>query len=283
MKKFLFLTFILFIGIISMPSISQDLGTLGRFKNKINYPAITSKLPQDGLGVYLDWDNLLTSININGESSVAEYTSTTITHPFHAETNVRYEKDGAYINLEVHFYTGLTNKEVLDAALEMLSFTSMEDINMEYDKNGPCDVYFYSPNDIDNKIQNATCVFRNVIVRADTYSKYIDVRPVLEFLYKKMKPALVNITDFKPVIMSCTVSSEVVSIGEEFYIDVISKDESYIVELHLDFDEELDVLDIKKMRFNFKALQQGTHTISISVLDPKTLLSTNIQKSITVK
>jgi hypothetical protein len=106
MKKFLFLTFILFIGIISMPSISQDLGTLGRFKNKINYPAITSKLPQDGLGVYLDWDNLLTSININGKSWIVEDTNTSITFPFHAETNVRYEKDGASIYLYVHLYTG---------------------------------------------------------------------------------------------------------------------------------------------------------------------------------
>ncbi len=267
-----------------MPSISQDLGTLGRFKNKINYPAITSKLPQDGLGVYLDWDNLLTSINIDGKSWIVEDTNTSITFPFHAKTNVTYEKDGASIYLYVHLYTSLTSKEVLDEALDMLSLTSMEDINMEYDKNGPCDVYFYSPKDVDNRIQKATCVFRNVIVQVDTYSKDIDVRPVLEILYKKMKPALVDITEFKPVVTSCTVSSEVVSIGKDFFIDIVlPKDRLYQVELHRNYHNKLKVLDKKNNRFTFKALQQGTHTISISVLDPKTLLSTNIQKSITVK
>jgi hypothetical protein len=122
-----------------------------------------------------------------------------------------------------------------------------------------------------------------VIVRVDTYSKGTDVRHVLELLHKKMKPALVNITDFKPVITSCTVSSEVVSIGEEFYIDVIPKNENYMVELHHSYGDSLKYLDEKNLRFTLKALQQGTHTISISVLDPKTLLSTNIQKSITVK
>jgi hypothetical protein len=118
----------------------------------------------------------------------------------------------------------------------------------------------------------------------ETYSKYIDVRPVLESLHNKMKTSLVNITDFKPVIKSCTVSSEVVSIGGDFFIDIVlPKDRLYQVELHRNYHNKLKVLDKKNNRFAFKALQQGTHIISISVLDPKTLVSTNIQKSITVK
>jgi hypothetical protein len=205
--------------------------------------------------------------------------------PFHAETSLSYEKDDARINMKVHLFSDLSNTDVLDEALEIMSRTTMMDINKVFDKNGPCDVFFYStPYNESNVISRAICVFRNVIVEVETYSKYIDVRPVLEFLYKKMKPALVDITEFKPVVTSCTVSSEVVSIGGDFFIDIVlPKDRLYQVELHRNYHNKLKVLDKKNNRFTFKALQQGTHIISISVLDPKTLLSTNIQKSITVK
>ncbi len=150
---------------------------------------------------------------------------------------------------------------------------------------GPVMCFFIPPPyNESNVISRAICVFRNVIVEVETYSKVVDVRPVLESLHHTMKTSLVNITDFKPVITSCTVSSEVVSIGEDFFIDIVlPKDTLYQVELHRNYHNKLKVLDKKNNRFTFKALQQGVHIISISVLDPKTLVSTNIQKSITVK
>ncbi len=127
-----------------MASFIANPEAVNRFKHKINYAAITAKLPQDKLGVYLDWEDTLSHLFMD-ESWEVEDINTSMSAPFHAETSLSYEKDDARINLKVHLFSDFSNTDVLDEALEIMSRTTMMDINKIFDKNGPCDVFFYSP------------------------------------------------------------------------------------------------------------------------------------------
>jgi hypothetical protein len=67
MKLFSIILFLLliFAGKLSMAYFIVNPEALNRFKHKINYTAIIAKLPQDKLGVYLDWEDTLSHLLID--------------------------------------------------------------------------------------------------------------------------------------------------------------------------------------------------------------------------
>ena len=268
-----------------MASFIANTEALNRFKQKINYTSIVSNLPNDRLGVYLDWESTLLALMADGSPWAPEDLSITIGFPSHGETSLSYENDDLRIDLNVHLFSDLSNTEVLDEALAIMSRTSMMDINMEYGESGPCDVYFYSPPIYDtNVITSAMCVFRNVLIQVDTLNEEVDVRPVLKVLHSKMEASLVDISEVKPTITSCKISANEVPVDQDFYVEfIVPVEKPNVVELHNDYGDGLEYLDEENLRFNFKAKLQGFHTITFSVLDTKTLYTINVSQTIKVK
>jgi hypothetical protein len=114
MKLFSIILFsiLILVGQLSMASFIANPEAVNRFKHKINYTAIIAKLPEDGLGVYLDWEDTLKHLLSDEPSWEAEDRSTSITFPFHAKTRLSYENDDdARIDLEVHLFSDLSNTE----------------------------------------------------------------------------------------------------------------------------------------------------------------------------
>ncbi len=268
-----------------MASFIVDPEAVNRFKSKINYAEIVSKLPDDTLGVFLDWEDTLLHL-LPDVWEVGDINTTISARiPYHAETGLRYENDEAFIDLSVRLFTDLSNKEVLDLALVKMSYTSMMEINSEYDKNGPCDVFFYYPGlDDSNMISDAICVFRNVIIEVETLSEDIDVRPILATPHNRMKASLVYTSGVKPSIVSCNTSAEEISVDQEFIVEIILPvDKPYIAKLHHTYGDNFEYLGSDKQRFSFRAKQQGIHEVSFSVLDTKNLYTIDVIRSIKVE
>lgn len=276
---------LIFIGKLSMASFIANPEALNRFKQKINYTSIIAKLPNDRLGVYLDWENTLLQLMADVPTWEVEDLSTTIGFPSHGETSLSYESDDVRIDLTVHLFSNSSTKEVVDEALAIMSRTSMMDILKEYDEDGPCDVNFYSPSISDTSVTtSAMCVFRNVLIQVDTLSEEVDVRPVIKALHSKMKASIVDVSEVRPFIISCKVSAEEVAVNQNLYVEfILPANKAYLVELLSGYGDNLEYLNEENLRFNFRAKQQGIHEISFSVLDPKTLYTIDVTRTIKVE
>lgn len=276
------LLLLVFFGENTMSSISLNPEALDKFKSRINYSLVKQELPTDRKRVSVNWEEMLASINVDDEEWMVEDQSVSLLFPFHAERNALFEKGESDIDIDVHLFSDHSNLEVLEEALIILSRTSMTEINMDYDKNGPCDVYFHGES-VEGADERAICVFRNVILEVNASSPGIDIRPVVETFCKKMHKGLIDSNEVEKINITSTISAESVSIEQEFFIKIdLPKDKSYHIKLHQDFNGGLELLNTENNRFNFQTKKRGSHNINISVLDPNTLISSTISFSINV-
>ncbi len=253
-----------------MSSMVLNTEALERFKNKIDYSAVKNTLPLDKKLVHIDWKNVLNCIDVDAnESWMVVDRSISLFEQYHVESNTIYENenenenenDNGDIDIDVHVFSDLSNVEVLEEAMVILSRTSMMDINMEYDKNGPGNVYFFNDS-------RAISIFRNVILDINISDDIADIRFVANSILEKIISGVTKPESINKFGITYSITPQAITINEEFTIQVYTPpDNSYQVKLLQVDDDLIEFINMNNHGFKFKANKRGQYKIIFAVID----------------
>jgi len=192
--------------------------------------------------------------------------------------------------VNVHVFTNVSNRFVIEEAVLLNGYTSMSDINMEYLKDGPGDFYLYSEHwSKEAGDGTAICVFKNIILEIDSNEEdAVDVRPIAKRLVDLMSNSLVKNNEIPEISYKILQSAQEVKTGDSFWIDVqfASKEETDNYEFTLrgsSLPEGLKYVEKDESRYYLKAIQSGTYQFDMWVMDRRTLIVSAATFQIIVK
>ncbi|VAW64570.1 hypothetical protein MNBD_GAMMA10-1750, partial [hydrothermal vent metagenome] len=114
-----------------------------RFKQRINYPAIVQHIGDDKK-VLMEWPKILKKIKISSASVWESYNlSSNILRKNHATISGYFENGKKGITIDMHVFTNVSNQFVIEEAMLLTGYSSMQDVNYKYFEDGPGEFYIY--------------------------------------------------------------------------------------------------------------------------------------------
>lgn len=281
--------FVLIAGVIVVNNVMPDTEMLGRFEQRINYPAIVQHI-SDEEKVVMDWPQALKEITVSKESVWKSYNNSGgILNINHATISDFFESGDKSIRIKIHVLTDVSNKAVVQEAMLLTTYTSMMDIEMEYLKDGPGDFYLYDKHIYGGTgDSDAICVFRNVIIEISTTDDDTDVRPVVKHLVALMTDALVVKKEVPRIKFDVQYSAKEVQAGETFWADITmpstNKVDGYLINFQYEpLPDGLEYVKNEGSRYYIKASKPGNYQFQIWIMDNRTRLTETAVFRVTVK
>ncbi|WP_444995720.1 hypothetical protein [Aliikangiella sp. IMCC44359] len=255
--------------------------TLNRFKSKIDYAVLTQSLKTQS-PIFANWQNNINTLSVNNEvwRRIAK-NPPSIFKEHHAGIEVVFEKGEHQITVMMHILTQQSIQTIFDFMLEMMASTSMLDIPYQYAPDGPGDYYFGHGIHSSTGEQSAYSLYSNIIIVANSIHE-IDVRPVVSEMIKIIKNESIRSHGYKPVALTCSLSSQKISVGNTFKI--------YLSQNQMDTDIDIEniknlfeLIEYKQQEIELKALTPGKHVIPVRFMDTNTLYSNVLNVEVTVK
>jgi len=240
-----------------------------RFKQRINYPAIVQHI-EDSEKVLMDWPRVLEKIKISS-----------VTSKNHSKISDFFEN--------MHVFTNVSNRFVIEEAVLLNGYNSMSDINMEYLRDGPGDFYLYSENwQKKTGDGSAICVFKNIILEIDSSEDDVNVRPVAKFLVNLMSNSLVKNNEIPGISYNILQSAQEVKAGDTFWVDIQFPSGNYPDDYDVDLlttpiPEGLKYVKNDESKYFLKASQPGTYQFEMWVMDRRTLITNTATFEVIVK
>lgn len=272
-----------------MNNLMPEVGMLDRFKQNINYPEIISDVSNDQK-IVADWPEIFKGIKLSDKSVWQSYDhSLGILKKNHATISDFMESGDKNVNVKIHVLSDTSNKDVIEEALLMTSYTSMMDINMEYMNDGPGDFYLHYKHQYGTTgDSSAISVFKNVIIDISTTEEDTDVRPIVHSLIEVLSKSLVATKDTPKIKFKTLYSSQEIKTGDSFWVEVTvpesAKSNNYDIDLQDDpLPDGIEYVKNTGGKYYFKADKPGVYNFQLFIMDERTLITENAKYSVVVK
>ncbi|VAW64742.1 hypothetical protein MNBD_GAMMA10-507 [hydrothermal vent metagenome] len=266
-----------------------NLEGVNRFKQRINYPKIIQHIT-DEKKVQMKWSQVLKKIDISSASAWVSYKeSGSVLSGNHAKFSDFFENGKKNINIQLHVFTGLPNKAVIEKAVLLTGYASAPDIKKEYSKNGPGDFYLYSRHSEEGTgDRSAICVFKNIVLVIKSIENDVDVRSVAKLLVDLMSNSLVKNNEIPEISYNTLQSAQKVKTGDTFWVDIQFSSGNYPDDYDVDLPiipipEGMEYVKNDESKYYLKASQPGTYQFDMWVMDKRTLITNTVTFDIIVK
>lgn len=238
------------------------------FKKKINYPKIITHISNDQK-LLLNWEQYIRQSDFGtGQSWQPISVSQWQEHRSMATLSVLMTHEQKNLDIQVQLVSNKGNAEAVEFAIESLGVTSHTDIMMDLDINGPCDVTLYGEPLPGIAGGSALCVLKNSILRITASEPGPDIRSVLTHFVQPLKKGYVD-TPQAPIVPINLSTIKAINVGDVFFLDAnVTKDDKTSL---IETSDNIENLAEDEHRFTFKAISSGQASITIGVMNTKTL------------
>ncbi|MFK5950129.1 MAG: hypothetical protein QM500_15300 [Methylococcales bacterium] len=268
---------IFLIGNLIMSIFFLNNSALEKFRNSLEYPEIVKSISIDNKIVSLDWVDALKKIQASDTLSLEfESQSISFMHPHHVEINAVYEVSDDEIEIDAHVFTGLKNTDIFDEMLSILSRTSMPEININYDNNGPCDIYLYRDN-------YAICIYNNIIIELNATNKNTDIKYIANYLFNIMSTSVIEARELNKINAIIKKPEHNIKLNHQFtvFTKIIDAEKHDIQLLNLK-NEEFEFISQVNNEFNIKAIKTGKFILNFGIMNKRTLISQELQAEVNI-
>ncbi len=258
---------------------------LGQCEKKFGISKI--KLADDRQGVVADWSSPAEWDMFKGTSWRVDKGNCIHLTQWGAEYKWRIRRKKEYISITI-VVSSTGNRVVLDRFVsQMTNRTAMFIPENKFEGLGDL-----CANLLHSDSRDWIWIYRNVFIKIEhsdfrkTKGPPLDTFALAKWIQNYAEKHLVqNISDYSPKISRFNISPSKVHVGDTFHVSVIPVGDKelkeYLLELDRDKSNHLDSWGEENYVYEFKALKPGPANLTFTIIDRKTLLSS--QKTVTVE